>query len=251
MSIDDHLSKVLVFGGLELTPIDLDQAIQRIARSDSAIAVHLVNAHTVSIASKDATYRDVLNSRESLNLIDSRWLSRASSQLSNRGVPQVRGPRLFRSILAESTKKSFGIFLLGGSEELLEKISSKATEEFPSIKILGTCSPPFRTLTLAEEGEILEQIEASMARIVLVGLGTPNQDLWVQKIVDHSGTTAVALGAAFDFYGGTKPEAHPILSRMGLEWLFRLATEPKRLWKRYLFGNLSFLRIWASELRKK
>ncbi len=111
----------------------------------------------------------------------------------------------------------------------------------PSARIVGVDSPPFRPLTPDEEDALVDRVRSSGADIVWVGLGTPKQDQFVDEFRDRLGVTLVAVGAAFDFLAGTKREAPMWARTHGLEWAFRLLSEPGRLWKRYLLGNVSFL----------
>jgi N-acetylglucosaminyldiphosphoundecaprenol N-acetyl-beta-D-mannosaminyltransferase len=113
----------------------------------------------------------------------------------------------------------------------------------PGVTVVGAEAPPFRPLTTQEEQEMVARIKGAQADIVWVGLGTPKQDVFVSQLRDSIGVPLVAVGAAFDFVAGTKPMAPPWIQRHGLEWAFRLATEPRRLWKRYLLGNTVF--VWG------
>jgi N-acetylglucosaminyldiphosphoundecaprenol N-acetyl-beta-D-mannosaminyltransferase len=125
-------------------------------------------------------------------------------------------------------------------------------KRFPGALIVGMISPPFHPLTDAERADQDSAINASDADVVWVGLGTPKQDFEAQRVCDECGVTTVAVGAAFDFVAGTKPEAPNWMRRLSLEWVFRLLTEPRRLWKRYLFGNTRFITIVLKEsLRRR
>ncbi len=119
--------------------------------------------------------------------------------------------------------------------------------QFPGLKVVGSASPPFRPMTPAERFSQDEDIRTSGAAFVWVGLGTPKQDFEAARICHQLGVTTVAVGAAFDFLARTKREAHPLLRQLGLEWAHRLATEPRRLWRRYLFGNIRFMRLALNE----
>lgn len=124
---------------------------------------------------------------------------------------------------------------------MLVKLQQNLEARFPGVEIVGTYSPPFRSLSEAELDAQDELILRSGADIVWVGLGTPKQDHEVRRLADSLHVTACAVGAAFDFTAGTKREAPKWMTRVGLEWTFRLISEPRRLWKRYLIGNFVFL----------
>jgi N-acetylglucosaminyldiphosphoundecaprenol N-acetyl-beta-D-mannosaminyltransferase len=139
-------------------------------------------------------------------------------------------------------------FFLGGSEELLATLVAVVRSRFPRAVIAGVYSPPFRALTTDElEGQD-SLIAASSPDIVWVGLGAPKQDVEAQRITDTLGISTAAVGAAFDFLAGTKREAPVWVRQLRLEWLFRLLSEPRRLWRRYLFGGATFLHLVALEL---
>ena len=133
-------------------------------------------------------------------------------------------------------------YLLGSDADTLAALVTAIRYRFPGVSIAGTDSPPFRDPSQGELVDRDERIRRSGAHVVWVGLGTPKQDYEVARLASATGTVAIAVGAAFDFVAGTKPQAPLWMQRSGLEWLFRLASEPRRLWRRYLFGNARFIR---------
>jgi N-acetylglucosaminyldiphosphoundecaprenol N-acetyl-beta-D-mannosaminyltransferase len=132
-------------------------------------------------------------------------------------------------------------YLYGSTPEVLERLVSQLNELAPGVEIIGAEPPPFRLLTEREKAELIARIRRLGPDIVWVGLGTPRQDLFIDQFRDQLGTTLVAVGAAFDFLAGAKRQAPNWMQNSGLEWAFRLATEPRRLWRRYLLGNTRFL----------
>jgi len=125
----------------------------------------------------------------------------------------------------------------------IEKLTASLQERFPGLDVAGKESPPFRTLTPEEDEEILARIRESKADIVWVGLGSPKQEKWMHEHFEQLGAPVlVGVGAAFDFLSGSKPQAPHWIQRIGLEWLYRLVSEPQRLWKRYLLGYPRF--VW-------
>ncbi|GAA5193163.1 hypothetical protein GCM10023346_17170 [Arthrobacter gyeryongensis] len=133
-------------------------------------------------------------------------------------------------------------FLLGSTNDTLRKLNEELTSRYPGIEIVGQLSPPFRDQSPSELAAQDKFISDSEAQIVWVGLGTPKQDFEVLRLANRLPVVAVAVGAAFDFVAGTKKEAPVWIRKIGFEWLFRLLSEPRRLWRRYLFGNFEFLR---------
>lgn len=208
-------------------------------RGDS---IHLVNAYNVVLASKSSSYASLLGAA-SANLPDGRpltwWQDHGGQRLF-----QVRGPQLFEDVISIGREHGLRHFLLGATEETLELLQARLRERFPGAEIVGSMSPPFRRMT-AEETEAQDQIIRNTgAHIVWVGLGTPKQDWEVARIASSLPVVCVAVGAAFDFSAGTKKVAPTWVTALCLEWSFRLFSEPRRLWKRYLIGNLQFLRIY-------
>ncbi len=167
------------------------------------------------------------------------------------GQERVYGPELMRRALAQSGDFGWSHYLYGGSEETLKRLQAAVDEFAPAAKIVGAHSPPFRDLTPEEEAADYERIRAAGADIVWVGLGMPKQELWMGR-ARHAlpGLAIAGVGAAFDFLAGTKKQAPEWMQRSGLEWLFRLATEPRRLWRRYIYNNPAYLVLMARQVAK-
>jgi N-acetylglucosaminyldiphosphoundecaprenol N-acetyl-beta-D-mannosaminyltransferase len=153
---------------------------------------------------------------------------------------RVYGPDLFRAVLRLTRTGAAGHYLLGSTDAVLSALRDRIALEYPGVRIAGAESPPFRPLTVQERAAQHERIVRSGARFVWVGLGTPKQDWAAARLAGELPVVAVAVGAAFDFVAGTKRQAPPWMQQTGLEWAHRLASEPRRLWKRYLFGNARF-----------
>jgi len=203
--------------------------------------VHLANAYTVALADKDSAYRAIL-SNEAVNFPDGRPLSVISRVRGDKPpLSQVRGPQLFLDVLDAGRERQLKHFLLGSTDEVLELIHTNVELQYPGVLFVGAESPPFRVLTPVELAEQDARIADSKADIVWVGLGTPKQDVEVKRIANSLPVVAMAVGAAFDFTAGTLKPAPHWVRRLGVEWLHRLVSEPRRLWKRYLFGNARFL----------
>ncbi|MEU9173154.1 WecB/TagA/CpsF family glycosyltransferase [Streptomyces sp. NPDC048420] len=206
--------------------------------------VHLSNAYTLALADRDAELRSLLRSA-SLNLPDGQSVVWAN-QLLHRPTPlpstRVYGPDLLLDVFALSRNTDVRHYLLGSTPQVLDGLHRELHRRFPGTRIVGTCSPPFGLLTAEELRRQAEDIRAAGADIVWVGLGTPKQDRWAADLCAQLPVVAVAVGAAFDFIAGTKRQAPSWMQRNGLEWLFRLGCEPRRLWRRYLFGNARFMR---------
>jgi exopolysaccharide biosynthesis WecB/TagA/CpsF family protein len=135
------------------------------------------------------------------------------------------------------------IYLYGSKAEVLRRLSVRLSERFPRLIIAGTHPSAFRRLSAEERDELTSRIRQSEAAIVFVGLGCPRQEVWCYENRDLVGIPLVAVGAAFDFHAGLVPQAPAMMQRIGLEWLHRLAHDPRRLWRRYLYLNPYFLAL--------
>lgn len=232
-------------GGLAFQPSNPGTAanyVVELARNRGCAHVHLANAYTIALADRDDSYRQIIN--QGIIFADGKpitWVSRLTRQTPQ--IQQVRGPQLFLDILDIGRSFSIRHFLLGSTDESLDELRGSLSRRFEGVEIVGAYSPPFRPLTTEEIKIQDEFIRRSGADIIWVGLGTPKQDVEAARLAVSLGRPAVAVGAAFDFAAGTLPVAPIWMQRVGLEWLFRLASEPRRLWRRYLFGNARF--IWA------
>ena len=233
------------FAGLQLavtTPRDAVRQIVSLVAANSGADIHFVNAYTVALADRDEAFKEVLLASR-LNLPDGRPLALLGRLRHGREFDQVRGPSFFRETLNTDSDPPLRHFFLGGTGELLERLVSQVKSLAPTAIVAGSYSPPFRAMTDQETAYQDQMVQSSSANIVWVGLGTPKQDFEAARLARELGLVCIAVGAAFDFTGGTKAEAPQLLSRLSLEWLFRLMSEPRRLWRRYLFGNARF--VWA------
>jgi N-acetylglucosaminyldiphosphoundecaprenol N-acetyl-beta-D-mannosaminyltransferase len=167
------------------------------------------------------------------------WLSKFGGQ---RHVDRVYGPDLMLAFCQHAVARGYRHFLYGSSEEVLAQLEYNLRQRIPDIHLVGSYSPPFRALTAEEDQAIVEQINAAAPDVVWVGLSTPKQEQWMAAHVGRlSAPVLVGVGAAFDFHAGTKQQAPYWMQRSGLEWFFRLVTEPRRLWRRYLYNNPRFI----------
>ena len=233
-------------GGLGFQLTDRNAAAEclvELARTRCCSHVHLANAYTIALADQDDSYRRLLN--QGLVFADGKpisWLSRLARQIPR--IQQVRGPQLFLDVLDIGRSSGVRHFLLGSTDELLERMRARLAERFEGVEIAGSYSPPFRPLSAEEIADQDALIRQSDADIIWVGLGTPKQDTEAARVAVSTARPAVAVGAAFDFTAGALRVAPIWMQRAGLEWAFRLASEPRRLWRRYLFGNVRF--VWAA-----
>jgi N-acetylglucosaminyldiphosphoundecaprenol N-acetyl-beta-D-mannosaminyltransferase len=202
--------------------------------------VCICNVHSVVTASSDHRFRDVLNQAD-LATPDGAPVAWMLRRLGFKRQQRINGPDLMWRYCAQAQGARESIFLYGGSPETLERLEKRLKQAFPALTIAGSYSPPYRPLTDAEDQEVVRRINASGAGVVWVSLGCPKQEIWM---ADHRGrisTVMIGVGAAFDYHAHTIRRAPLWMQRGGLEWLHRLCSEPRRLWKRYLITNTLFV----------
>jgi len=155
---------------------------------------------------------------------------------------RVRGPDLLPAACELAARRGWRCYFFGSAPGTPERLAGKLAERFPGLQVAGTRSPPFRALTPEEDERIVAQINESGADIVYVGLSTPKQQHWMyEHRARLTAPVLIGVGAAFDIHAGVKPQAPEWMHPLGLEWLFRLWLEPRRLWRRYLVTNPAFL----------
>jgi N-acetylglucosaminyldiphosphoundecaprenol N-acetyl-beta-D-mannosaminyltransferase len=212
--------------------------------------------HTVMACQEDPElHAAVLGS--SLTVPDGRPLVWALNALGHRLRDRVYGPDLMAAYCARSARTGVRMFLYGGrDEDALALLTANLERRYPGLRIVGGHVPPFRPLTADEEAAVVAQIDASEADVVWVGIGVPKQEKWMAAMRPRlAAPVLIGVGAAFDFHAGLVPQAPDLLQRAGLEWAFRLAMEPGRLWRRYARYNprfvTGFLRQYARHLRAR
>jgi exopolysaccharide biosynthesis WecB/TagA/CpsF family protein len=230
--------------GVRIDAVDYEGAVERIiaaARARQSFAVSALAVHGVMTGVLDREHRGRLNGfdllvpdgqpvRWALN-----WLHRA------RLAERVYGPELMLRVCARAAVERLPIFLLGGSAELLEALSRNLVRRFPDLEVAGKRPSRFRQLTEAERDEMVAEVRASGAALTFIGLGCPRQEVCAWELRPLLPMPLLAVGAAFNFHAGQLAQAPPRLQAVGLEWLFRLVQEPRRLWKRYVLLNPLYL----------
>jgi len=207
----------------------------------------ICNVHSVVTASSHAPLREAINAArlatpDGMPLV---WLLRRRGFADQE---RINGPDLMLRLCQMCAQEGLAVFLYGSTEDTLARLRARLEARFPGLTIAGTCSPPFRTLSADEEARERARINASGAAVVFVGLGCPKQELWMARNSAGIQATLVGVGAAFDYHAGTVKRAPKWMQRAGLEWLARLAAEPRRLFRRYFETNTKFLRRYLPEL---
>ncbi len=166
------------------------------------------------------------------------WLSKL---YGNKNASRIYGPNLTLMVCKLAQRYRFKIFLLGGASGQSSKLAEKLQKQFPNLEVVGTQDTPIRPIPEKENNQIIKKINTAKPDIVFVGLGCPNQELWMISNRDKvNASTLIGVGAAFDFITGTVKQAPKWMQNNGLEWFFRLLQDPKRLWRRYTILNTLF-----------
>jgi len=171
--------------------------------------------------------------------------------LGARDATRVYGPDLTLALLSAATRERVPVGFYGGSPNVLKALVAVVKRRFPALEAPYAVAPPFRPLSEAEDEQVVAEIGASGARIVFIGLGAPKQERWMAAHRGLIPAVMLGVGAAFDFLSGVKPQAPRWMQDRGLEWTFRLATEPRRLWRRYLKQNPRFAALFAVQLLER
>lgn len=219
----------------QLVPLLIARAQARIPTTVEHMAVH-----GLMLAASRPVFRECLNA---LDVVapDGQPVRWALNCLYRTRLPdRVYGPELMLRLCQAAQQHRVGVYLYGGTPEGLRLLRSSLRRGFPALEICGWESPPFRDLDAQEEADAVRRINESGAGLVFLGIGTPKQELFAFRHRRTIRAVQLCVGAAFDFHAGLKPMAPSWMQRCGLEWLFRLATEPRRLWRRYLVTNTLF-----------
>jgi len=232
--------------GVGISAITIDSAVEEIERwvaDDEQHYVCVTGVHGVMESQRDDVLRDIHN-RSGLTTPDGMPMVWASHWAGHRQVQRVYGPDLMLALCARSVERGWTSFFYGGKEGIPELLAERLQTRFPGLVVAGCYSPPFRPLTSDEDDQVIAMINEAQPDLVWVGLSTPKQERWM---ADHVGRidapVMLGVGAAFDIHAGVLPQAPSWMQRSGLEWLYRLGKEPRRLWKRYAVNNPRF--VWS------
>ncbi len=217
------------------------------AKAGQSRYVCVANVHTAMESYDSAAFRNVTDQAD-LVVPDGMPLVWASRLLWSRGQQRVYGPDLTLDICARAAQEGTPVALYGGTNETLEALTRRLLDRFPGLQFVCRISPLFRPLTEEEDAAYTRQLVESGARIIFVGIGCPKQERWMAAHKGRIPAVMIGVGAAFDFLSGRVRQAPAWMQRAGLEWLFRLAMEPKRLWWRYFKHNPRFVLLFALQL---
>ena len=238
----DARLRVLVLG-VPVDAIGWTDVVQTVAgwaaRGESR-AVLLCNAHGVVTAGREEGMARAIE-RADLALPDGAPVAWLMSRRLERVQPRIGGPDLMLALCAHAERAAIAIYLYGGTDDTLQALQARLCRQYPALRIAGMRSPPYRPLNPDEADADVERLNRSGAGIVFVALGCPKQERWIDAQRGRVHAVMVGVGAAFDFHAGLIRRAPPWMREFGLEWLHRLASEPRRLWRRYLITNTAFI----------
>jgi exopolysaccharide biosynthesis WecB/TagA/CpsF family protein len=229
--------------GVMISAVDHEAVVDRVvqaARAGEPLAVSALAVHGLMTGVQDEAHRARLNGLDILTP-DGQPVRWALNLLHGVGLEQrVYGPMLTLKVCEAAAAEGLPVYFYGSRPETLERLTRNLTARYPGLQVAGTAPSRFRRLSEGERAEVIRAIRDSGARIVFVGLGCPRQEVWAYEMRDALGLPMLAVGAAFDFHAGSLAQAPAWMQARGLEWLYRLIQEPRRLWRRYLLLNPAF-----------
>ncbi len=237
--------------GVGVSAVDTSMALDAVDEWISRDEPHYIcvtGVHGIMESYRKEAVRDIHNAAglvvpDGMPLV---WFSRLNGF---HHVTRVYGPDLMLALCKRSIDRGYRHFLYGGASGVCQRLSARLQAQLPGLKIVGAYSPPFRTLEREEDEKIVEQIDRADPDIVWVGISTPKQEVWMaQHIGRLRAPVLIGVGAAFDFHADLKRQAPRWMMRAGLEWMFRMIQEPRRLGPRYLFNNPLFVGLIVRQL---
>lgn len=235
---------------MHVSPVSYEDTVAIIvawARSQESRYVCLGTVNQVMESYDSAAFREVMNQAD-LVTPDGMPLVWGLRLLGRRSASRVYGPDLMPLVLEQAEREGIPVGFYGASQQVLDRLTGIVRARYPKLRVAYSFSPPFRPLTLDEDAQVVSAINASGVRILFIGLGNPKQEKWMAAHRGRVQAVMVGVGAAFDFLAGSKKQAPRWMMPIGLEWLFRLCTEPRRLWRRYLKHNPRFLWLFGRQL---
>mgnify|MGYP000182030023 CR=1 FL=1 len=229
------------------TLIDASQQVKAWALQQKSSYVCVSNVHMCMEVYDDKAFSNVVNKADMV-LPDGKPVALALKLLGHSYAKQVRGADITIALCTLAAHEGLTIGLYGGSEQALMDFQSTLKDRLPRIKIGCAISPPFRALSVDEDAAMINQINDSGVHILFVGLGCPKQERWMAEHKGQINAVMLGVGAVFDFLSGNKKEAPVWIQSIGMEWLFRLCSEPRHLWKRYFKHNPRFVWFFGLQL---
>jgi exopolysaccharide biosynthesis WecB/TagA/CpsF family protein len=237
--------------GVTVSATDYEDAARAVMtaarRRDGGVVTHMA-VHALVTAARDASYREKVNTFEVV-APDGQPVRWALNRIHGTTLgDRVYGPELMRRLCRRAAETGVGIYLYGSTPAVVKALEEKLAEQFPDLRIVGSEPSLFRPLTKEEDDAFVARVNRSGAGLLFLGLGCPLQETFAYEHRHAIEAVQLCVGAAFDFHAGNKRMAPGWMQRSGLEWLFRLAQEPRRLWRRYLVTNALFCLLFARRI---
>jgi N-acetylglucosaminyldiphosphoundecaprenol N-acetyl-beta-D-mannosaminyltransferase len=224
--------------------------IIELAQRKSGAYICVANVHMTVEAIRNPSFGQVLREAD-LAVLDGMPLCWSYKLLHGFKPERIAGRHLMDALIKEAAGRSMSVFFFGSSPEKLVKAKKYLLRMYPGLQIAGMISPPFRSLSVEENREYAEQINASGASLVFVALGCPKQEIWMNRMKGEINATMIGIGVALEVLTGQQASTPAWMERAGLEWFFRLLKEPRRLFKRYLITNTYFIFLLVRTLLQK
>ena len=233
---------IFLFLDIPIRNVSKERAVQLIwdhLEQTGPSEIHFVNAHCINVSVRDEQYRNILQSSAAV-FPDGTGIRKAGDALNHPIADNVNGTDLFPMICERCGRSGKRLYLLGGKPSVAEKCAAWADNRAGSPITAGFHDGYF---SKEETPSVIQEINASGCDILLVGMGVPSQEMWLREHLGELRVPVVmGVGGLFDYYSGTIPRAPLLMRKMGIEWVWRLMMEPRRMWKRYIIGNVQFLR---------
>ena len=252
MMCSSRLPKVEIIG-VSITALVFQEQISEIltwARQRSGRVICVANVHMLMETRRDEALRSVLNKADlvtpdGMPLV---WMMRRLGLVSQ---DRVAGMDIFKAVCQRAMEEGISIYLLGSTQNVLEKMKARLKKDFPKLKLAGAESPPFRPLTKAEDAALVDKINSSGAGVTFISLGCPKQECWMGSHCDLIKSVMIGVGGVFPVYAGLKRYAPLWVRNRGLEWFYRFVQEPRRLFKRYLTTIPPFIWLALKQIRQE
>ena len=239
--------------GINISAVDYAQAVARIvdcARRGRCCSTTALAVHGLVTGATDPAHHFRLNHFD-LVLPDGQPVRWALNLLYGLKLPdRVYGPKLTLLLCQAVATEGIPVFFYGSTETVISKLCARMKVLCPGLKIVGACASEYRRLTNDERTAIIDRIRTSGASLLFVGLGCPRQEVFAYEMSQQLSMPIIAVGAAFDYYAGMLSEPPEFLQKAGLQWLYRLVQEPRRLWRRYVFTNTQFIALLVMQISR-
>jgi len=235
----------------EISVTNVDE-VSKLLNSEKSLLVAVCNVNTVVTCYKNENINKIINSFD-IKCPDGFPIAKSSKLLYKNRQERVDGYNLFYETIKKGLEKNTSHYFFGNTDKVTNKMISKLKIEFPKINISGYTCPPFLNLEKLTENDYINDLKTKNPDIIWVSLGFPKQEQFINKLKNEIDLNSnfVGIGAVFEWVAGTKVKAPEILANIGLEWIFRLLQEPKRLYKRYFIDNSLFIIYFIKQLKRK